>query len=134
MSIKRIPLVPLQKAIYAALFQYQTTPVYDDVPHDAKLPYITLGAFTCKNNGAKNTEISDVTLQIHVWSEYSGKAEVNEIANDVITVLAAVPVDLSADKFKVMSQGIDFFEAFPEDEAGYAGVITFVSKIQNLGG
>lgn len=134
MSIKRIPLVPLQKAIYADLLQYQTTPVYDDVPHNAKLPYITLGSFTCKNNGAKNTEISDVTLQIHIWSEYSGKAEVNEIANDVIAVLSAVPMDLSADNFKTMIQEIDFFEAFPEESAGYHGVITFVAKIQNLGG
>jgi len=132
--VRRIPLNALQKAIYSALTQYQTAPVYDDVSESATPPYITLGAFTCKANGSKAVDISDVSLQLHIWSQYNGKAEVNEIANDVINVLTAVPLDLSADGFRVMSQDIDFFEAFPEDEYGYRGVITFVAKIQNIGG
>lgn len=131
--MKRIPLIALQKGIYSALTQYQTTPVYDDVPEDAPLPYITLGAFTCKDNGSKAVDVTDVSLQIHVWSEYNGKAEVNEIANDVITVLSTVKIDLSADNFNMIGQDIDFFEAFPEEEYGYHGVITLTAKIQNLG-
>jgi hypothetical protein len=107
---------------------------HDVVPEDAVLPYNTLGAFTCKNMGNKTADISDISLQIHVWSANEGKREVNEIANDVIQVLTSVPLDLSADSFNVMSQDIDFFESFPEDESGYHGVITFVAKIQNLGG
>ena len=132
--MRRIPLNALQKAIYSALTQYQTTPVYDDVSESAAPPYITLEAFTCKANGGKAVDISDVSLQLHIWSQYNGKAEVNEIANDIINVLTAVPLDLSADGFRVMSQDIDFFEAFPEDEYGYRGVLTFVAKIQNIGG
>lgn len=135
--MRRIPLIPLQKAIYEALqppVYEDGVPVYDDVPEDAALPYITLGGFTCKTNGAKQTDISDVSLQIHIWSEYEGKLEVNEIANDIITILSAVKLDLSADNFNVMSQGVDFFEAFPEEQYGYHGIVTLVAQIQNLGG
>jgi hypothetical protein len=147
---KRIPLIALQKALYTVLTSYQTTPVYDDVPDfktdfegnyllddngamiPVTLPYVTLGAFTCKPNGAKLTDISDVSIQIHIWSEYGGKAEVNGIAEDVITVLQSIPIDLSADNYNIMSQDIDFFEAFSKGTSGYHGVLTLVMKIQNI--
>ena len=134
MIIRRIPMITLQKGIYSILSRYQTTPVYDDVPSDAVLPYITLGAFTDKQTGNKTADIHDISLQIHIWSEYEGKKEVNEIANDITAVLTSWPLDLSAEGFNVMSQDVDFFEAYPEETAGYHGVITFVAKIQNLGG
>lgn len=123
----------LQKGVYSILTTKQTTPVYDDVPQDAVLPYITIGAFTCKQVGSKTSDITDISLQLHIWSEYSGKAEVNEIANDITAVLTSWPIDLSNDGFKVMNQDTDMFEAFPEETAGYHGVITFVAKIQNIG-
>lgn len=134
MIIRRIPMNALQRGVYSILSQYQTTPVYDDVPENAKLPYITLGAFTCKQTGNKTADICDISLQVHIWSEYEGKKEVNEIANDVTAVLTSWPIDLSAEGFNMMSQDVDFFEAFPEEVAGYHGVITFTAKIQNLGG
>jgi len=130
--MRRIPFNALQTGVYSLLSSGQTTPVYDDVPPEAKPPFITFGAFTCKQNGAKNTDISDVSLQLHIWSEYYGKSEVNTIADEVATVLASRTIDLSADNFKVIEQYVDFFEAFAEDEGGYHGVITLVCKIQNL--
>lgn len=130
--LNRIPLIALQKALYTTLTTYQTTPVYDDVPADAVLPYISLGAFTCKPNGAKRTQISDVSIQIHIWSSYKGKAEVNSIANDVIAVLSSVYLDLAADNFETLNQDVDFFEAFEADQDGYHGVITLIVKIQNV--
>ena len=132
MITRRIPMNALQKGVYSILSTKQTTPVYDDVPEDAVLPYVTIGAFTCKQMGNKTADISDVSLQIHVWSEYEGKMEVNGIANDITAVLTSCPIDLSEGGFNVMGQDIDFFEAFPEEEAGYHGICTFVAKIQNL--
>ena len=134
MIIRRIPMNGLQKGVFSLLATKQTTPTYDDVPEEATFPFITLGAFTDKQTGNKTADIHDISLQIHIWSEYEGKKEVNEIANDVTAVLTSWPLDLSADGFNVMSQDVDFFEAFPEEVAGYHGVITFVAKIQNLGG
>jgi len=133
MIIKRIPMNALQKGVYSILTTKQTTPVYDDVPEGAMFPYVTIGAFTCKSNGAKPTDIMDISLQLHIWSEYSGKMEVNGIADDITAVLTSWPIDLSADNFKVILQDVDFFEAFPEEIQGYHGVVTFISKIQNLG-
>jgi len=150
--IRRIPMNALQQGVYSILTTKQDTPVYDDVPgiqYDdngnpildddgnvipVKLPYITFGDFTCKRGGTKDTDISDTSLQLHIWSEYKGKKEVNAIADAMTAVLTYWTIDLSAQNFKVTEQDVDFFESFAEENTGYHGVVTFVSKIQNLGG
>lgn len=150
---QRIPMTALQTAIYTALVNHQTTPVYDDLPigkydEDGKqifddegnpvpvdFPLITFGAFTWKTNSAKGLAAGDVSLQIQVFSEYNGKKEVNEIMDDVTEVLSSVKLDLSASGFKVLNLEVDFVEAFPEEEDdGYRGVITVVGRIQDMGG
>lgn len=131
--LRRIPMTALQTELFSLLSTGQTTPVYDDVQEDAPLPYITLGAFTCKRNGVKTADIWDTSIQIHIWSEYEGKTEVNDVANDIATVLSSAVIDLSADHFKVLSQEVDMIEAFPEENFGYHGVLTLLCKIQNLG-
>lgn len=130
---RRIPLVALITGLATALTTYQTTPVYDKVPSGAALPCISLGAFTCKPNNSKDSDIWDTTVIIHIWSSYNGKAEVNEIMNDVSTVLSAAVIDLSASNFNVTQQDIEFGEAFEEEQFGYHGALTFLAKIQNLG-
>lgn len=129
--IKRIPLAVLQIALVSTLKTCQTTPVLNKVSKSDTMPYIKVGAFTCKPGGSKDTDITDVTNQIHIFSDYDGELETNEIANDVIHVIGVVQLDLTADNFNVMSQKYDMFESF-EDEYGYHGVVTFVAQIQNV--
>jgi hypothetical protein len=129
----------LQKGVFRLLTDNVITigehvvKTYDAVPEDAVMPYVTLGSFTNKPGGSKDIDKSDVSLQIHIWSAYEGKREVNEIADDVTAILTSLPINLAADGFNVMSQDIDFFEAFPEDPEGYHGVCTFVARVQNSG-
>lgn len=128
---KRIPLAASQEALYESLSAYQTTKVYNLIPIEAELPYIQIRAFTCKPGGSKDVDTTDITSQIHIFSEYDGELEVNGIANDVIQVISANKLDLSASGFSIMDQGYDFFESFPTKE-GYMGIVTFVAKVQNI--
>lgn len=125
-------MTALQTGLFSLLSVGQTTPVYDDVPEDAAFPYITIGAFTCKRVADKTSDIWDASIQIHIWSNYRGKAEVNAVADDIATVISSAAID--APGFVVISQDVDFFEAFVEDEFGYHGVLTLVVTIQNTGG
>lgn len=131
---KRIPLNALQKGVYDILTAYQETPLYDDVPEDAALPYVTFGLFTAKSAGGKVTDISDVSITLFIWSDYEGKAEVNQIAEEIIAVLGEHKPDLAAYDFKVMNLEFDMLEAFPEEEDGYRAAVTFIAKIQNMRG
>lgn len=135
--IIRIPLVDFQDGLYLLLTGYgQSVPVYDDVPEDAVRPYITFGGFTCKQNGSKDSSVWDISQQIHIWSEFHGKREVNLVANDLSSLITCpeYKINLAASHFNVLSQDVDFFEAFEEDPNGYHGVLTCTAKIQDLGG
>ena len=131
----RIPLVVFQAAMYSLLTDHgQEVPVHDDVPPGAQAPYITLGGFTCKQNGAKGVSSWDISQQIHIWSEYQGKKEVNSIADDISSLLTSYKLNLATAHFNVLSQDVDFFEAFEEETEGYHGVLTFIARVQDLGG
>lgn len=136
---RRIPLVALQKAIYALLKDYpikikdKTVTVFDDVPKNVTdVPRITFGDFTHNPGAGKTTEMGDVSLRLHIWSRYQGKKEVNEIADDLTLLLTSRRLDLSADGFNLASQDVTMFESYEADGFGYHGVLTFNAKIQNL--
>lgn len=129
---KRVPILAVQKGLVTLLTQGQSTKIYDDVVPKAKLPYISIGAINAKPNGSKDRAIFDVSVQLHLWSGYQGKFEINSMMNDVATVLSYASIDTSADGFSVVSQEIDFFEVFSEELHGYHGVITIVIKIQDM--
>ena len=130
--MKRIPLNALQRALINYLTVNETTHVYDYVPETAKPPFMTLGAFTCKEAGTKYEDMVEVSVQINIWSTYKVKFEINSIANRVIGLLQTKQIDLSTDEFLAIRQQVDFFEAYPEEETGYNGVITLVMLIQNM--
>ena len=131
---RRIPLNAFQKGVYVLLTAEQDISVYDDVQKDAPLPYISLGEFTAKPGGSKDVDWADVSLQVHIWSDTPGKKEVNTIMNDIVNIVTSNPIDLSEDGFKMRIADVDMCEAFPEETAGYHGVVTITAKIQNLGG
>ena len=75
----------------------------------------------------------NVMLSLEIWSEYEGKKEINEIADDLAAVYTSWGLDLSANGFHVIDQWIDSLEAFPEDTHGYHGTLTVAAKIQYRG-
>ncbi len=130
--MKRIPLNALAKALYKRLTEHQDIPVYDDVTVEAKAPYITMGLFTCKDTGTKVNDICDASISLDIWSGYSGRKEVNSIANDIITLIQAAPFNDVGDGFRIMGTDVDFFESYAEEDYGYHGTITFIFKVQNM--
>lgn len=130
--IKRIPNNALQKALIALFKAKLSVPVYDFVNEKAKLPYVSLGAFTCRDISTKTDDTSRVTLQVNIFSSYRGKYEINAIAEQITDVLTSEQVDLSSDDFYITMQAVNMYEAFPEDENSYSGVVSFECEIQNI--
>ena len=131
----RIPLAMFQATMYGLLTSHgQEVPVYDAVPAGTAAPYITFGGFTCKQSGSKTGSAWDISQQIHIWSEYQGKTEVNLIADDISSLLTSYKLNMENAHFNVLSQDVDFFEAFEEEECGFHGVVTIVARVQDLGG
>ncbi len=69
--------------------------VYDRVPPEAKLDYVTVGEDEIRDNSAEDMDGAEVTSMIHVWSATS-KAAAKKIMAVVVSVIAQ-PLDLSPD-------------------------------------
>ncbi len=130
--MKRLPNNAVQKALLLFLKANVTIPVYDYVPEEASLPFITLGAINVQDKSTKVEDMTHVSLQIHIWSHYKGRYEINVLAEKLIHLLTGQQLDLSEDQFWSLSQSVDFYETYPEEDNGYSGILTFEMDIQNM--
>ncbi len=78
--------VELQEKLYA-LLSTLSYPVYDDVPKNAKCPYIKLGTNRGNDNSNKTNRAYEDYQYIDVFSEYRGKKEVMQIMKQVNDLL-----------------------------------------------
>jgi hypothetical protein len=129
----RIPAEAFQTAIGNLLAGYQNIPVYDFVPRGAKLPYIVMDEMTMRPGGSKDWNLYDATQQIAVYSSHNGKKEINNIINDIATLLTGAFIDMTADKFNITKQWIDICDMMPGTKDGYVGIITFRAMIEEMG-
>lgn len=134
--MRRIPHNALLKALYTRLSAVSGgayvigCAMYDDVPDTATVPYATFGDFTCNQSNTKDVDMSEVTININIYSDYAGRKEVNTIANNILNQLEEKLV--LDDNFRVVSLEVNFFEAYTEDMEGYNGVITLTILVQNM--
>ena len=80
---KMINLSSYQMAIYEELVKLGHN-VYDEVPEDAKFPYVVIGDIDFSEGQNNFNDLLDINLNILVWSLWEGKKEVNDILSDII--------------------------------------------------
>lgn len=130
--MKRLPNNIVHKVLIAFLQDHLGCRVYDFVPENTILPFVTLGNINAEDKSTKSDDIIHLTVQIHIWSTYRGRYEINSLAETIINALSSHQLDLSEEDFYSNAQGVDFYESYPEDDSGYNGVITFEMLIQNM--
>ena len=141
--MKRLPNNAIHKALVAFLREHTGLAVYDYVPQEAVLPFITLGTMTVQDKSTKTEDMTHLSAHIHIYSSYKGRYEINSLAEKLINLFGMEQLDLTGDEFYVSAQGVDdefyvsaqgvdFYETYPEDETGYSGVITLEVLIQNI--
>ncbi len=130
---QRSPLLSLQKAVYDRLKAKLTTPVYDNVPDNAKIPYITIGETTALNWSTKIEAGQEITHTLHIFSQYPGMKEILELTDQVIQALTHAPLDLKSDGFQSIVHSLDMNETFRDPDAVTRhGVLRFRFKVQDI--
>jgi hypothetical protein len=87
------PSWPLQQAVYTRLNADATlttslgATIYDSTPDSAAFPYVVIGDDTEAPNDTMGVTGRDMTLTLHVWSQYVGKKQVKEIQNRIDALL-----------------------------------------------
>lgn len=124
---------PLQQAIYGRLTGYAplmavVTGVFDWVPENQAMPYVTIGDDTTVDRSDKTATGQDVTLTLHVWADARGRKAVKVIMGLIYAALHRH--DLAVAGHTLISIDHDFSETFlDEDGVTYHGVIRFRALI-----
>ena len=93
----------LQKTVYTALVNASLTSasgsaitgVFDDLPEGTNYPYVVIGDDTATNISAKDKDIHEHTLNIHIWSQYRGRRDIKEIMGQIYTALNDISYSVS---------------------------------------
>ena len=77
-----IPINNLQSKIYQTLNSLDID-VYDEVPHEASMPLISIGDYMLSSMEYKGEGFS-FNWTLNIYTEYEGKKQVNELVSKVI--------------------------------------------------
>ena len=128
---RRMPFQALQKATCELLKAYQSAPVYEYVTLHTKPPYLTFGDIHVADTGTKDAAIYTVEMEIYAYSRAHTRREVNEMIDDVATLLSSVGADLNTDGYTVVAQDIADATTSPSEVEGYTGRLLAVFQIQD---
>ena len=95
----------LAKAVHAALSSNSHMQLilgdpprlYDSAPQDPIFPYVTYGPMRSVDISADDTELISHQMTLHIWSRYTGRAEVFSSLNYIVDALGLDSLNQSTD-------------------------------------
>lgn len=93
-------MLPVQMGVYAALTQDATlmamvTGIFDHVPDNSPFPYVAVGDLTEGQFETFARDGKDLTVTLHVWSQYQGFRQAHLVFNRIVEVLDNQPLELT---------------------------------------
>ena len=101
MGTRKIGTYALLKAVYDRLKAHDDTKdynTYNNVPDDTEMPFIRVGDTTGGRSpqlGAQDIEGEENALTIHIWSDYLGDKEVEQMKNNVVQALTSSTISMT---------------------------------------
>lgn len=124
--------VELQEKLYA-LLSTLSYPVYDDVPKNAKCPYIKLGTNRGNDNSNKTNLAYKDYQYIDVFSEYRGKKEVMQIMKQVNDLLQNKTITLENEQAFLYLSSSEILEQKDAEGKYYHGILIYRIETQMKG-
>ncbi|WP_320188227.1 DUF3168 domain-containing protein [Agrobacterium rosae] len=131
------PDLELQGGIYAlltsdAILKNEVSEgVYDAVPGEAVVPYVTLGEAQLIRSDATGLKSWGIYLTLHAWSREIGFVEVKTVAGCVVDALHHADIPLTT--YRLISINHQRTRTFrdPDEQTSHA-VIEFVAFVEKL--
>lgn len=124
--------IELQEKLYA-LLSTLSYPVYDDVPKNAKCPYIKLGVNRGGDNSTKTNLAYKDYQYIDVFSEYRGKKEVMQIMKQVNDLLHNKTITLENEQAFLYLSSSEILEQKDAEGKYYHGILIYRIETQMKG-
>lgn len=121
----------LQKAVFSALSSDGAllgllggSKIFDDVPQETALPYVTFGQTVSRDWSTGTEDGEEHVVTLHVWSQAAGRREVNAILGEVKRVISAASMPLAG--HRLVNLRLEFSEGRREaDGETYHGVARY---------
>lgn len=88
------PSFALQVAIFDRLTAEVSCPIYDSVPMDAPMPYVSLDSEISSNDDPLDSRRDVRLFYLSVWSEFRGQEEVKRLMGEIDAALHLRPMDI----------------------------------------
>ena len=87
-----LALLEVQRALYSKLqgdgvLMSMVTGVYDVVPQRSVVPYVVIGDGECRDVEADSLNLSELRLQLDIWSDIGGRKNALTIMNRMHAIL-----------------------------------------------
>ena len=90
------PTLVLHDAQVVRIEAYTDYTIYDENPQNAPYPYVVMGEITATDWSDKLEDGMEVYSTIHVWSQYHGRKEADEMADGILQALTSSSLDLGS--------------------------------------
>ena len=114
----------IHKKLYEAIsLKYS---VVDVVEENIKLPFVRMAEYECDTETDKlsKNKSYNITQELHIWSDYQGKKEVNEITEDIIEIVENLDLGYNTICNYCLNKSINDLDGYKQ------GVLLFDIKVE----
>ena len=128
----KIPTLVLHEAQVVRIEAYTDYKVFDENPENEPYPYVVMGEISAKDWSDKFEDGMEVYSTIHVWSQYHGRKEADQMSDAILQALTSSPLDL-APNFRAALDRLDGYNLLVDlDGKTRHGVLRFKYLIEEL--
>lgn len=128
----KLPTLVLHRAQVARIEALTAYKVFDENPENEPCPYVVMGEISAVEWSDKLEDGTEVYSTIHVWSDYHGRKEADEMADALTQAFTSSPLDLSPN-FRAALDRLDGYNLLVDlDGKTRHGILRFKYLIEEL--
>ena len=126
------PTLILHEAQVVRIEAHTDYKMFDENPENEDYPYVVMGEIMARDWSDKFEDGMEVYSTIHVWSQYHGRKEADEMADGLLRALTSSSLDL-APKFRAALDRLDGYNLIVDlDGTTRHGILRFKYLIEEL--
>ena len=91
----KLSTLDLHRAQITRLEAQTSYTIFDSNPENEPYPYVVMGTQIARDWSDKSADGLEVHSTIHIWSQYQGRKEADEMSSAIVEALTASPLDLA---------------------------------------
>lgn len=99
-----------QKALFTLLEAELDENIYDFVPEDSLLPYVTIGDINLAHEAKQQGSVYELQVDLHAYDKYTGRKNLLTLGNEIFELLNAKELeieDFTHHETRLISQSVE---------------------------